>query len=83
MKNKLKNSLNELTRFKFVVTLVLKFKETINKNETKYSILYSNSKAETIIHDSDINNVFEPIYNTIMTKKQKYHLALTFQNTNL
>ena len=36
--------------------LVLKLKtKTKNKIETKYSAFYSNSKAETSIHDTDMN----------------------------
>ena len=38
--------LNELRGFKFAITLVLKFKNTINKDEAKYCNFYSNSKVE-------------------------------------
>ena len=60
-KNKLNNLLNKLGGFKFVITLVLKCRITINEDETKYSTFYSNSKAETVIHDTYIDNVFESI----------------------
>ena len=33
----------------------------INQDETKYSTFYLNSKAETIIHDSDLDNAFESL----------------------
>ena len=49
---------------KFVKTLVL-------DNETKYCTFNSSSKAETIIHDSEIDDVFESIYSTIISSKQK------------
>ena len=52
--------------------MVLKFKKTtINKDETKYSTCYLNSKTETINHDTNIDSIFESIYSAIMTKMQK------------
>ena len=60
--------MNKLRDFKFVITLVLKLKRTINENQTKYSTLFSNSKAETNSHDADIDSILESIYNAIMTK---------------
>ena len=50
-----------------------------------------NSKAEKIIHDTDINSIFESIYSTMMTKIQKYQAvglgwtisSMIEQNTNL
>ena len=60
--------MNKLRDFKFAITLVLKLKRTINENETKYSTLFSNSKAETNSHDADIDSILESIYNAIMTK---------------
>ena len=68
--NRLKNSLNKLSAFKFVIAFVLKLKKALNEDETKYSTFYLNSKAEIIIHGSDIDNVFESIYNTVVTKIQ-------------
>ena len=38
--------------------LVLEFKKVENEDETKYSMFYSNSKAETIINESDIQDIF-------------------------
>ena len=49
-------------------TLFLKLKKTTNKDETKYSTFYLNSKAETVIHRPDTDNVFESIYSKIKTK---------------
>ena len=34
---------------------------------------YSNSKAESIIHNADTDSIFESIYSTIITKKIKKH----------
>ena len=68
------NLLNKWRGFKFVIILVLKFKDTIKEGETKYSTYYSNSKAEKIDHDADIDNAFELIYCTIMTKIEKYQV---------
>ena len=41
-------------------------------NVTKYITFYSNSKTETIINESDIDDVFELIYTTIVSDIQKY-----------
>ena len=68
IKNKLKDLLNGLRVFKYFITLVEKLKKTINKNETKYRIFYSNSKAKTIIYNTDIDSAFESIYSMIMPK---------------
>ena len=63
----------------------------IDKNETKDNNFYSHSKAETIIHDSEIDNVFQSIYRTILTKTRKYQAEgsgwvidlVTKQNINI
>ena len=68
------NLLNKWRAFKFVIILVLKFKDTIKEGETKYSTYYSNSKAEKTDHDPDIDNAFELIYCTIMKKIEKYQV---------
>ena len=67
IKNKLKKSLSELRGFKFVTTLVLVFKKIESKDKTKFDNFYSSSKAEIIINKSDIENVFESIYSTIIS----------------
>ena len=53
----IKNEL-KIRGFKFVITLVLKSKKTVNENETRYGTFNLNSVIETIIHDADIDNVF-------------------------
>ena len=40
-------------------------------DKTKYSIFYSNSNAETIIYQSDIDDVFESMYSAIISSIQK------------
>ena len=40
-------------------------------NKTKFDNYYSSSKAEIIINERDINNVFELIYSTIISNMQK------------
>ena len=54
----------------FLSTLVLVFKKIESEYKAKYDNFYSNSKAETIINDSDIDNVFESIYTTIISNMQ-------------
>ena len=55
----------EIREFKFVPTLVLKFKKIESDDETKFSTVYSNLKTEAIINESDIYDIFESIYVTI------------------
>ena len=38
----------------------------MNENKTKHSTFYSNSWAEIIIHDADIDIIFESVYNKII-----------------
>ena len=71
IKNELIDLLSELRAFKFVTALVLESKKIENNDESKYSTFYSNSKAERIFNESDIDEVFEPIYITIMPNIQK------------
>ena len=44
--------------FKFMTTLVLEFKKIKKDNKTKYSTSYLNSKAEAILNESDIDDIF-------------------------
>ena len=66
IKNKLKDLLS-----KFVTALVMEFKKIESDDATKDNTFYSNSKAETIINESDIDNVFESIYCKIISNIQK------------
>ena len=69
IKNELIDLLSILRRFKFVTMSVLEFKK--QKMMNIYSIFYSNSKAETIINENDIDGVFESIYITTTSSIQK------------
>ena len=42
------------------------------EDATKYTNFYSKSKAETIINESDIDDVFESIHTTITLNIRKY-----------
>ena len=44
---------------------------TESEDKTKNDNFYSSSKAEIIINESDIDNVFQSIYNRVMTNIQK------------
>ena len=69
IKSKMIELLTQSKDFKFVTTLVLVFQ---NKDKTKFDKLYSSSKAEIIVNESDIDDMFQSIYTTIITNIQKY-----------
>ena len=54
------------------MTLVIKLKKIESNDTTKYTTFYSNSKAETITNESDIADVFESIYTTIILNIPNY-----------
>ena len=73
IKNKLIGLLSKLRDFKFLATLVLEIlfkKKKKNVVKTKYSIFYRNLKAETIINESDIDDVFGSICIVIISNIQ-------------
>ena len=72
IKNKLIDFLTELKGFRFVTTLTLEFTRIESDDKTKYDTLRSNSKTETIINESDTDDVFKSIYTTIISNIQKY-----------
>ena len=47
------------------------FKKIESEDKTKYNTFYSHTKAETIINESDIANVFKSIYTTIISNIRK------------
>ena len=49
--------------------LVLEIKKIESADKAKYNTFCSNSKAETIINESDIDDVFESIYGISNLKK--------------
>ena len=69
IKNKVIELLIQLRVFKFVTKLILVFKKIEIKDKTRYDNFYSSSNAETIINESDIFNVFQPIYTTTIENK--------------
>ena len=58
--------MSKLKVFQFLRTLVLVFEKMESDAKTKYDTFYSNSKAE-----SDINDVFQSIYTTVISNMQK------------
>ena len=58
IKSKLIYLLTESRGFKFEKTLVLLFKKIESEDKAKYNTFCSHSKAETIINESDIDDVF-------------------------
>ena len=54
-----------------MTTLFLEFENIEKADKTKYDTYYSQSKAETIINESDIDDIFESIYTTILSNIQK------------
>ena len=64
IKSKLIEFLTQLRDFIFVTTLVLVFKKIESKDKTKYDNFCSSSKAEIIIIENDIENVFKSVYAT-------------------
>ena len=63
--------MSELTGFKFETTLVIMFKKIESKDKRKYDTFYSNSKAEIIINENDIDDVFQSVCTTIISNIQK------------
>ena len=55
----------QLKGFKSVTTLVIEFKIIESVDETKHSTFSLTSKAEAVIIESNVDNVFESIYSTI------------------
>ena len=54
------------------------FKKIESDDKTKYSSFYWPSKAETIINETDIDDVFQPIYITIISNIQKLPRELDY-----
>ena len=61
----------ELRGFKFMA-LVSEFKKIESDDKIKYNTFYSHSKAETIVNESDINDVFESIYTTFISNIENF-----------
>ena len=72
IKNKLEKLFSEFRGFKFLTTPVLELKKIEKDNKPKYDTCHSHSKAEAIINVSDIDEVFESIYTTIIPNIQNF-----------
>ena len=57
----------QLKGSKFLTTLVSEFKKIESEGKTKYDNFYSNSKAKIIINESDIDDMFQSIFITIIS----------------
>ena len=55
-----------------MATLAREFKKTESDDAAKYVTFCSESKSEKIIDESDLEDVFESMYCTIISKIQKY-----------
>ena len=73
IKSKLIELLTQLKSFKFVTTLVLAFKKIESRDETKYDKFYSSSKAEIIISESEIDDVFKSVFTIITTNNKSLY----------
>ena len=54
-----------------MTTLVVAFKKIESEDKTRHDNFYSSSKAERVINESDIVDVFESIYAAIISNIQK------------
>ena len=71
IRNELIDLLTKLGGFKLVTTLVIEFKKTESDDGPKYTTFYFNSKTETIINESDIDDVIKSMYAKIISHIQK------------
>ena len=51
--------------------LILVLKKIESEGKTKYDTFYSHSKVETVINESNIDNIFESIFTSIISNIQK------------
>ena len=63
--------MTQLNFFRFITILVLVFKRIEREDKTTYGNFCSSSKTEIIINESDIDDVFQSIYTTIIRNMQK------------
>ena len=54
-----------------MTTIVVAFKKIESEDKTRHDNFYSSSKAERVINESDIVDVFESIYAAIISNIQK------------
>ena len=63
--------LTQLEGFKFVTTLALVFEKVKSEDKAKYDTFFSISKAGIVINESDIDDVFQLIYTTVIQNMRK------------
>ena len=73
IKNKIIDLLSELKGFKIVTTVVLLSKKIQRDDKTLYTTFYSDSIAEAIINESDIDGVFDLL---LIGEEGKTHYVL-------
>ena len=71
IKSKLIELMTQLKVFKFVTALILVFKKVESEDKKQYDNFNLSSKAEILINKSDIDEVFQSIYITIISSIQK------------
>ena len=70
--------------FKFVTSLVIEFKKMKSNDATRYSTFYSNLQIETVIYESNIDDVFEStvrLYQTFKNPLKKVVTGLLIQSS--
>ena len=63
--------MTQLKGFKFKTMLYSVLEKIESEGKTKYDTFYWNSKAELIINESDIDDIFQSNYTTIIPIIQK------------
>ena len=63
--------MSQLKGFTLVTTFVLVFQKTGSEHKSKYNNFYSSSKAEIIINESEIDDMYKWIYTSIITNIKK------------
>ena len=64
-----------------MTTLVIEFKKIESADATKYVTFYSNSKAETIVNESDIDDAsILRLYQTYKKNLEKVQVGLLIQS---
>ena len=58
--------MSKLKNFQFVTAIALEFNKIKNADKAKCKTFCSSSKAETIINESEMDDVFESIYSAII-----------------
>ena len=71
IKSRLMTILTQLKGFKYVTALALVFKKIESEDKRKFDNFYSSSKAEIIINESEIDDMYKWIYTSVITNIKK------------